>query len=150
MARQYHILVVEDEERWREDIFRESLEDEGYCVVTSSSYAEAIAALDQQAFDMVVIDVNLTGNRGNRDGLRVMERMAALGHQSLTIVVSGSKTRAMAAESVKKFQSVAFVDKTTFDVTKFVNVVAEAFAKTTETPKPATIPGSVDTCSGDG
>jgi DNA-binding NtrC family response regulator len=150
MARQYHILVVEDEERWREDIFRESLEDEGYCVVTSSSYAEAIAALDQQVFDMVVIDVNLTGNRGNRDGLRVMERMAALGHQSLTIVVSGSKTRAMAAESVKKFQSVAFVDKTTFDVTEFVNLVAEAFAKTTATAKPAINPGSVDACSADG
>jgi DNA-binding NtrC family response regulator len=150
MSKEYHILVVEDEEGWREDIFRESLEDEGYCVVTSSSYAEAIAALDQQVFDMVVIDVNLTGNRGNRDGLRVMERMAALGHQSLTIVVSGSKTRAMAAESVKKFQSVAFVDKTTFDVTEFVNLVAEAFAKTTATAKPTINPGSVGACSGDG
>ena len=65
MARQYHILVVEDQERWREDIFREALEDEGYQVVTSSSYDEAVAALDRQVFDLVVIDINLTNVADN-------------------------------------------------------------------------------------
>jgi DNA-binding NtrC family response regulator len=126
MPRQYHILVVEDEERWREDIFREALEDGGYQVVTSSSYNEAVAALDRQVFDLVVIDVNLTGVSGNRDGVRVLDRIAALGHRSLTIVVSGAKTWLVAEKSVRKFHPVAFLDKTTFDVAEFVTLVTSA------------------------
>jgi len=129
MAQEYQILVVEDEEYWREKIFREALEDAGYQVVTSSSCAEAVAALDQQVFDLVVIDVNLTGDPGNKDGVRVLERMVALGHPSLSIVVSGSPTRAMYEESVKKYQPVECLDKAKFDVTKFVDLVADAFAK---------------------
>ena len=126
MVKQYHILVAEDEERWREDVFREALEEEGYQVKTSSSYSEAVAALDQQVFDLAVIDVNLTGDPGNQDGVRVLERIASLGHGTLVIVISGSPTRAMAEKSVKKFQPIAFVDKITFDVTKFVTLVTDA------------------------
>jgi DNA-binding NtrC family response regulator len=126
MAGQYEILVVEDEKQWREDIFREALEDGGYHVKTSSSYNEAVAALDRQVFDLVVIDVNLTGVSGNRDGVRVLERIASLGHTPRAIVVSGSKTWDMAEESVKKFQPIAFLDKTTFDVAEFVTLVTDA------------------------
>jgi DNA-binding NtrC family response regulator len=128
MSRQCHILVVEDEERWREDIFREALEDGGYQVATSSSYCEAVAALDQQAFDLVVIDVNLTDVSGNRDGVRVLDRMAALGHRSQALVVSGSKTWTVTEESVRKFHPIAFLDKTTFDVAEFVTLVTSALS----------------------
>jgi DNA-binding NtrC family response regulator len=126
MARQYHILVVEDEERWREGIFREALEDAGYQVKTSQCYSEAIAALDRQAFDLVVLDVNLTGLSGNRDGVRVLEQMASLENRPLTIVVSGSKTWDVAEESVQKFRPIAFIDKTTFDVAEFITLVNDA------------------------
>lgn len=128
MARQHHILVVEDEERWREGIFREALEDAGYQVKTSKCYSEAVAALDGQAFDLAVIDVNLTGLSGNRDGVRVLERLASSGYRLPTIVVSGSKTWDMAEESIKRFQPIAFIDKTTFDVAEFVMLVNDALA----------------------
>ena len=127
MSRQYHILVVEDEERWREDIFREALEDEGHHVTTTSSYAEAVAALEEQSFDLVVIDVNLTNVSSNRDGVRVLERIADLGHDTPVIVVSGSKTWTVAEESVQKFHPIAFIDKTMFDLAEFVNLVRGAF-----------------------
>lgn len=125
MAGRFQILIVEDEARWREDILREALEDSGYRVQTSKSYAEAVAALDRQTFDLVVIDVNLTGVSGNQDGIRVLERLAAKGDPTQSIVISGSKTRAMAEESVKQFQPLAFVDKTTFDVAEFISLVNE-------------------------
>ena len=144
MARQYHILVVEDQERWREDIFREALEDRGYQVKTSSSFDEAVAALDQQVFDLVVIDVNLTNVSGNRDGVRVLDRIDALGHKSLAIVVSGSKTWPVAEKSVRKFHPVAFLDKTTFDVAEFVALVSDALAE------PAKIPERGAPCAGNG
>ena len=134
MTRQFHILVVEDEEQWREEIFRESLEDEGYQVTTSSNYDEAIAALDQHTFDLVVIDVNLTDVSGNQDGVRVLERMAELGQRSAVILVSGSKTWAVAAESVREFHPIAFVDKTTFDLAEFVKLVTDALATSPNAP----------------
>ena len=134
MTRQYHILVVEDEEQWREEVFRESLEDRGHQVMTSSSYDEAIAALDQQTFDLVVIDVNLTNVSGNRDGVRVLERMNALGHRASVIVVSGSKTWAVAEESVKEFHPIAFIDKTTFDVAEFIKLVTDALTTSPKAP----------------
>ena len=142
MAGPYHILVVEDEETWREDIFRESLEDSGYQVVTSSSYAEAVAALDRQAFDLVVIDVNLTDVSGNRDGVRVLEHMAARGLDSLAIIVSGSKTWTVTEENVKKLHPIAFIDKTTFDMAKFVTLVTDALTQ----PSQASISGAL--CTG--
>jgi two-component system nitrogen regulation response regulator NtrX len=128
MPSKYQILIVEDEARWREDILREALEEAGYQVQTSGSYSEAITALDQQTFDLAVIDVNLTGVSGNQDGIRLLERLASQGCQTLTIMISGSKTRAMAEESVadvrpKEFKPIAFVDKTTFDITEFVTMV---------------------------
>ncbi|MCP4535568.1 MAG: response regulator [Chloroflexi bacterium] len=126
MSKKYHVLVVEDEEYWREDVFREELEGAGYQVETSSSYGEAVAALDRRIFDLLVIDVNLTGQNGNQDGIRVLEQMVSLGHKSKAIVVSGSRTRAMAEQSVKKFQPIAFLDKTTFDVIKFITLVQSA------------------------
>lgn len=126
MDKKYHILVVEDEEYWREDVFREELEEAGYQVETSSCYNEAIAALDRRVFDLLVIDVNLTGQNGNQDGIRVLERMVLLGHESKVIVVSGSRTRAMAKENVKKFQPIAFLDKTTFDVRDFLALMKDS------------------------
>lgn len=126
MPSQYQILIVEDEARWREDILREALEDEGYQVQTSSSYSEAVAALNRQAFDLVIIDVNLTGVSGNQDGIRLLERVASQDDRTLIVVISGSKTRAMAEENVKKFRPLAFVDKTTFDVAEFIRMVTEA------------------------
>ena len=128
MARQHHILIVEDEERWREHIFRETLEDSGYQVKTSSSYGEAITALGQQAFDLAVIDVNLTGLSGNRDGVRVLEYVASMKPRPLAVVVSGSKTWAAAEKSARKFRPIAFLDKTTFDVAEFIALVRGALA----------------------
>jgi len=132
MDRQYDVLVVEDEQDWREDAFRENLEEAGYRVTTSSSYNEAVAALEQQLFDLVVIDINLTGQSGNQDGIRVLERMISIGHKTKAIVVSGSRTRAMAEEHVKKFEPIAFLDKPTFDVKEFLELIKEALTDSTD------------------
>lgn len=125
MADQYQILIVEDEVQWREKILREALEGEGYLVQTRGSYNEAVAALDRCTFDLAIIDVNLTGVSGNQDGIRVLEYLASQKDKAQSIMISGSKTRAMAAESVKKFNPCAFVDKTTFDVVEFITLVAQ-------------------------
>ena len=128
MNKQHPILIVEDQDYWREDIFRETLEDAGYRVETAGSYREAIGVLEKQTFDLVVVDVNLTGDTRNRDGVLVLEHMVSLGHHPRIIVVTGSDSRAAAAESVKKFHPLAFLDKTTFDMGQFIALVEQALA----------------------
>jgi DNA-binding NtrC family response regulator len=123
-----HILVVEDEKQWREDTFREVLEDEGYQVKTASNYSEAVAEIDRTVFDLAVIDINLTAVPGNKDGIRVLEYMADQGHQTRAIIVSGSKAWAAAEEYARRFNPVAFFDKTRFDVVEFLTRVTEAIA----------------------
>lgn len=126
MAKKNRILIVEDEKRWREDILREALEGEGYDVHTSNSYRQAVTTLARQVFDLVVVDVNLTGVSGNQDGIRIVKRLASRGDKTPVIVVSGSKTREAAQESLKPYRPHAFLDKTTFDIAKFVDTVARA------------------------
>jgi DNA-binding NtrC family response regulator len=126
MKKGHRILIVEDQAGWREDIFRETLEDRGYRVSTSDSYQGAIDTLDHGGFDLVIVDVNLTGVSGNQDGIRIVEQLAARGDMTPVIVVSGSKTRDAARQTLKQYAPVAFIDKTTFDIDQFVQTVAEA------------------------
>ncbi len=129
MDERHRILVVEDQDYWREDIFRETLEDAGYQVETAGSYRQAVAALEGPPFNLVVVDVNLTGDTRNRDGVRVLERMLALGHDPRIIVVTGSDSRAAAAASVRRFHPFAFLDKTTFDMGQFIALVRQALER---------------------
>jgi DNA-binding NtrC family response regulator len=126
VKKECRILIVEDQAGWREDIFRETLEDRGYQVSTSDSYQGAIDTLDRGIFDLVVVDVNLTGVSGNQDGIRIVEQLAAQGDTTPVIVVSGSKTRDAARQNLKQYAPFAFIDKTTFDIDQFVQTVADA------------------------
>jgi DNA-binding NtrC family response regulator len=128
MSEQKRILVVEDDAEWRENILRDALEDDGYQINTCASYEEAVTILDEVDFDLVVVDVNLTGVPGNRDGIRIVERIAETGRRTAVIVVSSSDTLRAARESVGHFGSIAFMDKTAFDLVDFIDSVADALS----------------------
>ena len=58
-----HVLVVDDDDRLRA-LLGKYLRDNGYHVSTASSAAEARAALDGMAFDLIVLDVMMPGESG--------------------------------------------------------------------------------------
>ncbi|RMF28339.1 MAG: response regulator [Chloroflexi bacterium] len=118
------VLIVEDNEEWREHILKEPLEEEGHRITTARSYQEAIAALETHSFDLVVVDINLTNVRGNRDGEKVLEHIARSGRSIPTIVVSGS--RQVSPANVERFRPLAFLDKDRFNLLEYVALLQRA------------------------
>jgi DNA-binding NtrC family response regulator len=115
---------VDDEAEWREDIMREALEDAGHVVQTSRDYAEAVAALHQRSFDLVVVDVNLTGVSGNRDGIRFAEQVATDRDRFPIILISASEMHNAAKDWIKRSDAITFMDKKSFDIADFIETVA--------------------------
>lgn len=67
-----HLVVVDDEPPIC-DLLSLYLEKQGYRVTTCATAAEALAVLELQPVDLVVLDIRL----GGEDGLQVLERIKA-------------------------------------------------------------------------
>jgi DNA-binding SARP family transcriptional activator/ActR/RegA family two-component response regulator len=92
MTHQYNILVVEDREDWQ-DIVCTTVSTEGHIPHSAYSYQEALAILDEQTFDLAIIDPVLDRtNRFNRDGLSVIQKITESQPGIPIIVVTGSLT----------------------------------------------------------
>ena len=57
------LLVIDDEANIRL-LYAQELTDEGYEVVTAANVSEALARLDEQTFDLVVLDIKLKSESG--------------------------------------------------------------------------------------
>jgi DNA-binding response OmpR family regulator len=81
------VLVVEDDDDLR-GLFRDSLRSAGFEVSEASDGPAALAMLDDQAFDVVVLDIWLP----TMDGVAVREQIAANAHTAdiAVIVVTGT------------------------------------------------------------
>lgn len=64
------ILVVDDEENICR-LYKEEFEDLGYAVTTAQDGASALAALEQDAFDLVTLDMRMKG----MDGIETLRKM---------------------------------------------------------------------------
>ncbi len=64
------ILVVDDEEGIRL-LYKEELVDEGYDVSLASSGEEALERLEEEVFNLVLLDIKMTG----MDGIEVLRRI---------------------------------------------------------------------------
>lgn len=80
------ILLVEDEEHLQEAL-KLNLELEGYEVTTASDGAAALKAVEQEYFDLMVLDVMLP----EIDGITVCETVR-LKHKSMPILILSAKT----------------------------------------------------------
>lgn len=87
MASKPRVLIVEDNVSWQ-DNYREALSDD-YTVVTAGALLEAEDALDRQSFHVAVVDLNLSDDPNNRDGITVIRRLWELAEDTIVIVGSG-------------------------------------------------------------
>src|ERR1039457_5117409 len=91
-----HILIVDDESGIRESL-QGILEDEGYKTSVSPSGEDCLDQLRKSSFDVILLDVWLTGI----DGLAVLEKIRALEDPPEVIMISGHGTIETAARATK-------------------------------------------------
>lgn len=90
------ILYAEDDDAARL-IVREQLENEGYLVVTAADGDEAVQCLQQQKFDLVLLDIKMPG----RTGLEVLQFMRENQIKSRAIMLTAVNELSIAVQSVK-------------------------------------------------
>jgi len=91
------ILVVDDEAAIR-DSLKMTLEYEGYEFLGAATGQEALALIEREGPDLVLLDVKMPG----MDGLEVLDRVRAMNDALPVVVVSGHGTISTAVEATKK------------------------------------------------
>src|SRR5271156_6933682 len=91
-----HILIVDDESGIRESL-RGILEDEGYKTSVSPSGEDCLELLRKASFDLILLDVWLTGI----DGLEVLEKIREMEDPPEVIMISGHGTIETAVRATK-------------------------------------------------
>jgi two-component system nitrogen regulation response regulator NtrX len=91
-----HILIVDDEKAIRTTL-RGVLEDEGYRVSAVGSGPEAIALVQEEAPDLVFLDIWMAG----MDGLEALAELKRLRPESAVVMISGHGTIETAVKATK-------------------------------------------------
>ena len=91
------ILVVDDEESLRLT-FQLFLQRQGYDqVVTASSFEEALAAVSEHTFDLIISDIVLEGT----SGIDLLRRIREMGVECPVVMVTGYPNVETASEAVR-------------------------------------------------
>jgi CheY-like chemotaxis protein len=88
------ILVVEDSISWQGN-YQEALESYGYNVTIVEDLGTALDKITKQYFHVAIIDLELKGERGNRDGREVIRRIWSLDEGTRFLVSSAKGEVAM-------------------------------------------------------
>ena len=94
--KKYHILVAEDEENTRRATLR-SLQLAGYYVEGAANGSEAIKNLNENDFDLLLLDIRMP----DMDGIEVMKRLEKTGRSIPIIILTAYATLESAITAVK-------------------------------------------------
>jgi DNA-binding response OmpR family regulator len=89
MEKNYDILIVEDIPSWQKTLKR-YLQHEPFTIFIASNYQDALNLIETKTFDLVILDVNLTGVTGNYDGLRIGDNLWSRNTGTKIIIISGT------------------------------------------------------------
>ncbi len=114
------ILVVDDDEAIR-TLLQEELSDEGYQVLIAASAREALKKVQEEALDLVILDIRMPG----MDGLEALPRILGL-KEGLPVILNSAYTQYQ--ESFMSWAADAYVVKSS-DLTELKAKVKELIAK---------------------
>lgn len=124
------VLIVEDEVDWRA-IYERAAKRQGFTTVkTAGDLESAVILLDERKFAVAFVDIGLNiDDDRNVDGLRVMERIRALGDETSIIVVtgrSGADVVSITRDALKKYDAFDAVGKVPIEPADIQRLLVEA------------------------
>lgn len=96
-SNQKNILVVDDDVSVR-TVFSSVLRKEGYGVTAVKDGYEAIKAIDEESFDLALVDLGMPG----MDGIEVLEKIKSRRPQTQVIIYTGWGSVTTAVEAMRK------------------------------------------------
>ena len=98
LKEKYHILIVDDEQAYRETL-QLLFESEGYVVKSVSSGEEAIEVSEKEYFPIIVTDIMMN----DMDGITLLKKLKNMYHNQVEIImVTGYGSIGTAVETMKK------------------------------------------------
>jgi DNA-binding response OmpR family regulator len=130
MKRQGRILIVDDEDVWRNEL-GETLQREGFLVDFASTTAEALECLQKCLYHLLVLDIRLVDVAGNKEGLDLLGELEKRGLNEATkvIMLSGYGTPEYMRTSFREYKVVDFLSKDDFDDEEFLQEVRQVFSE---------------------
>src|SRR5690348_2627689 len=117
MNRQGRILVVDDLEKWREQLV-ETLQRGGYYADSAASKNEALQQLDASFYHLLLLDVRLLdADPSNQEGIDLLEEMEKrdLNEAIKVIILSAYRTQERMRTAFKKYRVADFLSKDEFN-----------------------------------
>ena len=141
MVKKYSVLVVDDQENWRE-LLVELLEDE-FEVTSVDSYDAALEKIRERSvpFHVVVTDMRLVDEEsGNEDGLELAGALNQRGSATEIIVLTGYPTLRTAKNALGRLDVFDYLEKrpedgSSFNTAEFLRIVKNA-AENAEEKRP--------------
>ncbi len=122
IASQGRVLVVDDHAAARASVI-DVLRQAGYAVEGRASAVEAMTALEEQPFNVIITDLQMPG----MDGLEFMRQLARRRTAAQAIMVTAHATVTSAVEAMR-LGAFDYIEKP-FDVVRLENVVARAMER---------------------
>lgn len=104
------ILVVDDQEAWRE-VLSVILEEDGHQVATAATYQEARSILENEHFDVAVLDIRLVDESPyNIEGIALLREIRDLAYTTKVVILTGYSIEGLQVRALE-FGADAFLTK---------------------------------------
>ena len=103
--REMKILLIDDDE-WIRDSLRIFFETEGCHVLALETAEEGIAAIKDQAFDLIIVDYKLPG----LDGIEFLKRIRHIQPDDIKLMITAYRDENVVSEA-KKLKVQGFIEK---------------------------------------
>jgi CheY-like chemotaxis protein len=131
MNRQGRILVVDDLEKWREQLV-ETLQHSGFYADSVATVTEVLERLDKALYHLLLLDVRLVdADPNNQEGIDLLAEMERRGLSEAikVIILSAYRTQQRMRTAFKEYRVSDFLSKDEFNRKVLLDSVQQIFAK---------------------
>lgn len=117
-------LILVDDQRVYKDLFQDVIAGQFDLAAVVDNYDDALAAVERLRPDAVVVDVNLEGGPGGRDGFQLADALLAL-HPTIQIILVSAYAEPTYATLAQRLPRTTFVDKAALTLAKLREILMQ-------------------------